>query len=103
MIPIKINRNDNPSIPKPSQGFHYVDQGNYLTLPILPRGKAMTLTFIRSFHRQQMFDGNIINRFFSTLNCVIRNNPILYRLRCELNPDLLLFQLIMTQYFLLQT
>ena len=43
MINVTINRNGNPPIPKPGSGFHYVDQGNYLTLDIPPQGTAMTL------------------------------------------------------------
>ena len=29
MIPVTVERNDNPPVPKPNQNFHYVDQGNY--------------------------------------------------------------------------
>lgn len=32
---ITVDLNDNPSILPPSSNFHYVDQGNYLTLPLV--------------------------------------------------------------------
>ncbi len=32
---IRVDFNDNPSILPPNSNFHYVDQGNYLTLPLL--------------------------------------------------------------------
>jgi hypothetical protein len=34
MFKVKIDRNSNAPISPPAKGFHYVDQGNYLTLPV---------------------------------------------------------------------
>lgn len=33
-IPVNVVRSDAQPIAKPAQGFHFVDQGNYLTLPV---------------------------------------------------------------------
>ncbi|MDB2579099.1 hypothetical protein N9Y00_08700 [Tateyamaria sp.] len=35
-IPVTTTRNAAPPIAKPASGFHFVDQGNYLTLPLVP-------------------------------------------------------------------
>lgn len=34
MIPITVKRTSAAPVSKPTEGFHYVDQGNYLTLPV---------------------------------------------------------------------
>ena len=36
MIPVQFNLNSNAPIDKPEHGFHYIDQGNYQTLPLVP-------------------------------------------------------------------